>query len=175
MAIHLTGRTPSRAPNAPLRAGGPRSEAALDNQAQQRPSPNVNADPHPNEPLFMRVPMLFQANRCAPTRDSAPIFTADHRRDSRSAIDEHSNVKLSMPMVARRQTRWVAIMQKHMPSTVNIRPTNADTADAGKVRLGGESPSFGPVRAAPANTADAGKVRLGGESPSFGPTRASAR
>ena len=66
-------------------------------------------------------------------------------------------------------------MQKHMPPTVNIRPTSAKIEDAGKVRLGGESPSFGPVRAAPANTADSGKVRLGGESPSFGPIRASAR
>jgi len=33
----------------------------------------------------------------------------------------------------------------------------------------------GPVRATPANTADNGKVRLGGESPSFGPIRASVR
>jgi hypothetical protein len=59
--------------------------------------------------------------------------------------------------------------------TIEIRPTPASVADAGKVRLGGESPSFGPVRAAPANTVDAGKVRLGGESPSFGPIRASVR
>jgi hypothetical protein len=43
------------------------------------------------------------------------------------------------------------------------------------VRLGGESPCFGPVRATPAITADNGKVRLGGESPSFGPIRASVR
>jgi hypothetical protein len=43
------------------------------------------------------------------------------------------------------------------------------------VRLGGESPSFGPVRLAPANTVDSGKVRLGGESPSFGPVRNSVR
>ena len=69
-------------------------------------------------------------------------------------------------------------MHKHMPSTrptLDVRPTKAATADAGKVRLGGESPSFGPVRAAPADTADGGKVRVGGESPSFGPIRASAR
>jgi hypothetical protein len=31
------------------------------------------------------------------------------------------------------------------------------------------------VRAAPANTADKGKVRYGGESPSFGPIRASVQ
>ena len=59
--------------------------------------------------------------------------------------------------------------------TVKIRPTATDIEDAGKVRLGGESPSFGPIRMAPASTADSGKVRLGGESPSFGPMRASAR
>ena len=59
--------------------------------------------------------------------------------------------------------------------TVRIRPAVADIADAGKVRLGSESPSFGPIRAAPANTADSGKVRLGSESPSFGPIRVSNR
>jgi hypothetical protein len=51
----------------------------------------------------------------------------------------------------------------------------ANTVDSGKVRLCGESPSFGPVRMAPANTVDSGKVRLGGESPSFGPVRTSVR
>jgi hypothetical protein len=67
-------------------------------------------------------------------------------------------------------------MQKHEPKvTTEIRLAPASVADAGKVRIGGESPSFGPVRAAPANTIDAGKVRIGGESPSFGPVRASAR
>jgi hypothetical protein len=67
-------------------------------------------------------------------------------------------------------------MQKHEPKiTVEIRPTPASVVDAGRVRLGGESPSFGPVRMAPANIADNGKVRLGGESPSFGPVRASVR
>jgi hypothetical protein len=54
---------------------------------------------------------------------------------------------------------------------MEIRPTPANAADAGKVRIGGESPSFGPVRVAPANTIDHGKVRIGGESPSFGPVR----
>jgi hypothetical protein len=29
---------------------------------------------------------------------------------------------------------------------ITIRPSPASVADAGKVRLGGESPSFGPVR-----------------------------
>jgi len=68
------------------------------------------------------------------------------------------------------------IMQKHEPKiTVVIRPTPASVADTGKVRLGGESPSFGPIRLAPANTVDNGKVRLGGESPSFGPVRAGVR
>jgi hypothetical protein len=63
-------------------------------------------------------------------------------------------------------------MQKHeLKITMEIRATPASVADAGKVRLGGESPSFGPVRAAPPITADNGKVRLGGESPSFGPIR----
>jgi hypothetical protein len=36
-------------------------------------------------------------------------------------------------------------------------------------------PEHFTVRAAPANTADNGKVRYGGESPSFGPIRASVR
>jgi hypothetical protein len=67
-------------------------------------------------------------------------------------------------------------MQKLEPKiTLEIRPTPASVADAGRVRLGGESPSFGPVRTAPANIADNGKVRLGGESPSFGPVRTSVR
>ena len=35
------------------------------------------------------------------------------------------------------------------------------TTDAGKVRMGGQSPSL-PIR-----TADAGKVRMGGQSPSL--------
>jgi hypothetical protein len=63
-------------------------------------------------------------------------------------------------------------MQGHETSlTIKIGPTPASVADGGRVRLGGESPSFGPVRLAPANTVDSGKVRLGGESPSFGPVR----
>jgi hypothetical protein len=63
-------------------------------------------------------------------------------------------------------------MQKHKPISVKILAAPPSTEDAGKVRLGGESPSFGPVRSAPTNTADSEKVRLGGESPSFGPIRA---
>jgi len=31
--------------------------------------------------------------------------------------------------------------------TMEIRATPASVADAGKVRLGGETPSFGPIRA----------------------------
>jgi hypothetical protein len=65
-------------------------------------------------------------------------------------------------------------MQKHEPK-ITVKPTPANAVDAGKVRLGGESPSFGPIRSAPANTADSGKVRLGGESPSFGPIRTGVR
>ena len=67
-------------------------------------------------------------------------------------------------------------MQAHeLKITMEIRATPASVADAGKVRLGGESPSFGPVRAALPITADNGKVRLGGESPSFGPIRVRVR
>jgi hypothetical protein len=35
--------------------------------------------------------------------------------------------------------------QEHQP-TMQVRPTPAAVADPGKVRIGGESPSFGPVR-----------------------------
>ena len=49
-------------------------------------------------------------------------------------------------------------MQKQIPTNI---------ADNGKVRLGGESPSYLPVRAAPVSVADTGKVRLGGLSPLF--------
>ena len=67
-------------------------------------------------------------------------------------------------------------MQGHETSlTIKIGPSPASIADVGRVRLGGESPSFGPVRLAPANTVDSGKVRLGGESPSFGAVRNSLR
>ena len=39
-------------------------------------------------------------------------------------------------------------MQKHeLKITMEIRATPASVADNGKVRLGGESPSFGPIRA----------------------------
>jgi hypothetical protein len=38
-------------------------------------------------------------------------------------------------------------MQQHQPTiTMQIRPNSAPVADPGKVRIGGESPSFGPVR-----------------------------
>lgn len=49
-------------------------------------------------------------------------------------------------------------MQKQIPANI---------ADTGKVRLGGNVPSFGPVRVAPASVADSGKVRLGGNCPSL--------
>ena len=39
-------------------------------------------------------------------------------------------------------------MQKHgLELSVEIRSIPVSVVDAGKVRLGGESPSFGPVRA----------------------------
>ena len=65
--------------------------------------------------------------------------------------------------------------KQELEPNLEIRLIPANAADCGKVRLGCESPSFGPVRLAPANTLDGGKVRLGGESPSFGPVRHGAR
>jgi hypothetical protein len=62
-------------------------------------------------------------------------------------------------------------MRSQKQTHVKIRPMPSNTKDSGAVRLGGESPSFGPIRGAPTSTADNGKVRLGGEGPSFGPTR----
>jgi hypothetical protein len=39
-------------------------------------------------------------------------------------------------------------MQKHeLKNTMEIRATPGSVADSGKIRLGGESPCFGPVRA----------------------------
>jgi hypothetical protein len=39
-------------------------------------------------------------------------------------------------------------MQEHEPKvTMQIRPNPAPVADPGRVRIGGESPSFGPVTA----------------------------
>ncbi|MEY2604375.1 MAG: hypothetical protein QOH31_2166, partial [Verrucomicrobiota bacterium] len=51
------------------------------------------------------------------------------------------------------------IMRKQ--AIIEVRSIPAAVSDAGKVRLGGESPSFGPVRVARLNTVDKGKVRLG--------------
>jgi hypothetical protein len=48
----------------------------------------------------------------------------------------------------------------------SVRPSDATSGDAGKVRLGGASPSL-PIRVVSAPTADNGKVRLGGASPSL--------
>ena len=42
----------------------------------------------------------------------------------------------------------------------------ANTADNGKVRVGGTSPSL-PVRTPPASVADSGRVRIGGTSPAL--------
>lgn len=47
-----------------------------------------------------------------------------------------------------------------------IRPTDVATSDAGKVQLGGQSPSL-PIRGVPAPVVDKGKVRLGGQTPSL--------
>jgi hypothetical protein len=48
----------------------------------------------------------------------------------------------------------------------SIRPATAHVEDAGKVRLGGISPSVGPVRSVSIAVTDNGKVRLGGIAPS---------
>src|SRR6202040_977188 len=61
----------------------------------------------------------------------------------------------------RRRHGWRALMETTMQmhelkNTIEIRAIPASVADAGKVRLGGEGPSFAPVRAAPAITADNG-------------------
>ena len=49
-------------------------------------------------------------------------------------------------------------------SPVAIQPADGGTSDAGKVRLGGQSPSLA-IRGTP--VADNGKVRLGGQTPSL--------
>jgi hypothetical protein len=51
-------------------------------------------------------------------------------------------------------------------ATPTVRPSDPVSGDAGKVRLGGASPSL-PLRVVSAATADNGKVRLGGVSPSL--------
>ena len=48
-----------------------------------------------------------------------------------------------------------------------LAPVPAEIADAGKVRLGGWSPSLPPVVRPPKEIKDEGKVRLGGWSPSL--------
>ena len=43
---------------------------------------------------------------------------------------------------------WRRFMQKHGPElSIEIRSIPVSVVDSGKVRLGGESPSFGPLRA----------------------------
>lgn len=51
-------------------------------------------------------------------------------------------------------------------SAGTIHPKDSKTSDAGKVRLGGQSPSL-PIRGGSAAVADGGKVRLGGQTPSL--------
>jgi hypothetical protein len=58
--------------------------------------------------------------------------------------------------------------RKHdVASFRGIRPSDASTKDAGKVRLGGQSPSLPPVRMPPRIMIDNGKVRLGGQTPAL--------
>ena len=47
----------------------------------------------------------------------------------------------------------------------SIRAADANTEDAGKVRIGGYSPKLPPVRPVPADVRDSGKVKVGGYSP----------
>jgi hypothetical protein len=51
-------------------------------------------------------------------------------------------------------------------ATPSVVPSDKASGDAGKVRLGGASPSL-PLRLVSVATADNGKVRLGGASPSL--------
>ena len=53
--------------------------------------------------------------------------------------------KIEGRAAARGQTVPEMNTQEHRP-TMQVRPTPAAVADPGKVRIGGESPSFGPVR-----------------------------
>jgi hypothetical protein len=46
-----------------------------------------------------------------------------------------------------------------------VRTNDANTQDAGKVKVGGFSPKLPPVRPIPADVRDSGKVRVGGFSP----------
>jgi hypothetical protein len=56
-------------------------------------------------------------------------------------------------------------MSKQSDFSVKV-PAPAHLEDAGKVRLGGWSPSL-PVREPPATVADSGKVRIGGMAPAL--------
>jgi hypothetical protein len=55
--------------------------------------------------------------------------------------------------------------KKPTSAASSIRATDTNTADAGKVRIGGFSPKLPPVRPAPADVRDNGKVSVGGFSP----------
>jgi hypothetical protein len=60
---------------------------------------------------------------------------------------------------------------QQLPSMKPVSLSGAAIADAGKVRIGGLSPSLPPVRI---SAIDAGKVRIGGCAPSLPPVRISA-
>jgi hypothetical protein len=60
-------------------------------------------------------------------------------------MENQGGLNKTTPLVA---SLMETIMQKHeLKNTMEIRATPAGVADSGKVRLGGESPSFGPIRA----------------------------
>jgi hypothetical protein len=60
-------------------------------------------------------------------------------------MENQGDLNKTTPLVA---SLMETIMQKHeLKNTMEIRATPAGVADSGKVRLGGESPSFGPIRA----------------------------
>jgi hypothetical protein len=59
---------------------------------------------------------------------------------------------------------------QQLPSMKPVSLSGAAIADAGKVRIGGLSPSLPPVRI---SAIDAGKVRIGGCAPSLPPVRIS--
>jgi hypothetical protein len=60
--------------------------------------------------------------------------------------------------------------EMHIQQLPSMRPVSLDgaaTADAGKVRFGGNAPSLPPVRLSVDAATDAGKVRFGGNAPSL--------
>ena len=86
-------------------------------------------------------------------RGNISKWVSDLRGDcpKRNAAQLHERCDFICPVRPEGNDRMETAMQKHeLKITMEIRATPASVADAGKVRLGGESPSFGPVRAAPA-------------------------